>query len=65
VVLALDPIAGRTLEERLSYCTYLVNRLAKGGRPVGLKIGDRLIAPAASRSHRLKLLGELAVYAKN
>jgi hypothetical protein len=42
-----------------------VNRLVKGGRPVGLKLGDRVIAPASTRPHRLKLLGELAVYGKN
>jgi uncharacterized protein (DUF58 family) len=65
VVLELDLIPGRDLDERLSYCTYLVNRLVKGGRPVGLKIGDRIIAPASTRLHRLKLLGELAVYGKD
>jgi len=65
VVLELDLITGSSLDERLSYCTYLVNRLVKAGRPVGLKLGDRLIAPGSTRSHRLKLLGELAVYGKN
>jgi len=63
----IDPelVPGRDLEQRLSCCTYLVNRLVKGGRPVGLKLGERMIAPAATRSHRLKLLGELAVYGKD
>jgi uncharacterized protein (DUF58 family) len=63
----LDPelLPGRTLDERLSYCTFLVNRLVKGGRPVGLKLGERTIPPAATRSHRLKLLGELAVYGQD
>jgi uncharacterized protein (DUF58 family) len=65
VVLELDLIPGATLDERLSYCTYLVNRLVRGGRPVGLKLGERLLAPASTRSHRLKLLGELAVYGKD
>lgn len=65
VVLELDLIPGATLEERLSYCTYLVNRLVRKGRPVGLKLGSRVIAPAATRQHRLKLLGELAVYGKD
>lgn len=64
VVLELDLIPGRDLEERLSCCAYLINRLVKGGRPVGLKLGDRLIAPGSTRPHRLKLLGELAVYGK-
>lgn len=65
VVLELDLIPGRSLDDRLSYCTYLVNRLVKSGRPVGLKLGDRVIAPASTRLHRLKMLGELAVYGKN
>jgi uncharacterized protein (DUF58 family) len=65
VVLEVDLIPGRDLEQRLSYCTFLVNRLLKGGRPVGLKLGGRIIAPASTRVHRLKLLGELAVYGKD
>ena len=64
VVLEPDLIPGADLEERLSHCAYLVNRLVRGGRPVGLKLGLRVIAPAATRAHRLKLLGELAVYGK-
>ena len=65
VLLDLDLMPGSSLEERLSSCTFLVNRLARGGRPVGLKLGDRVLAPAASRSHRLKLLGELAVHGQD
>ena len=65
VLLELDRIPGGSLEERLSCCAYLVNRLLKGGRPVGLKLGERLLAPASGRQHRLKLLGELAVYGKD
>ena len=65
LLLELDLIPGRDLEERLSFCAYLVNHLVKGGRPVGLKLGERVIGPAATRSHRLKLLGELALYGKD
>ena len=65
VLLEFAHIPGKTVDERLSYCAYLVNRLVKGGRPVGLKLGGRTIAPAATRLHRLKLLGELAVYGKD
>lgn len=65
VVLDLDLVPGSNLDERLGYCTFLVNRLVKGGRPVGLKLGERVIAPASSRLHRLKLLGELAVHGKD
>ena len=65
VLLELDSIPGASLEERLSYCTFLVNRLVRGGRPVGLKLAQRVVAPAATRLHRLKLLGELAVYGQD
>lgn len=64
VILDPDLMPGRNLEERLSNCTYLVNRLVKLGRPVGLKLADREIAPASTRTHRLRLLGELALYGK-
>ncbi len=65
VVLELDRIPGRDLEERLAHCAYLVNRLQRAGRPVGLKLAGRVIAPASTRPHRLKLLGELAVYGQD
>jgi uncharacterized protein (DUF58 family) len=65
ITLELDSLPGRTLDERLSYCTFLINRMIKAGRPVGLKLGERSIPPAATRTHRLKLLGELAVYGKD
>jgi uncharacterized protein (DUF58 family) len=65
VLLELDLVPGGNLEERLGYCTYLVNRWVKAGRPVGLKLGERLIAPASTRLHRLKLLRELAVYGQD
>jgi uncharacterized protein (DUF58 family) len=65
VVLEVEQFPGKDLDERLSFCSYLINRLIKGGRPVGLKVGDRIIEPGSTRSHRLKLLGELAVYGKD
>ncbi|WP_263634381.1 DUF58 domain-containing protein [Geomonas subterranea] len=65
LLLDLDLIPGRDLEQRLSFCTFLVNRLIKGGRPVGLKLGERVIPPATTRAHRLRLLTELAGYGKD
>ena len=65
VLLELDRLPGRDLEERLSHCTFLINRLVRGGRPVGLQLAHRVIAPASTRVHRLKLLGELAVYGQD
>ena len=65
--LFLDParIPGRDLEERLSFCAFLVNRLIKAGRPVGLTLGERTVEAGTTRSHRLKLLTELAFYGKD
>ena len=59
----IDParLPGDT-ETRLGMATDLVNRLHRGGRPVGLKLGDRLIPPSHGRSHRLRLLRELALH---
>lgn len=59
----IDParLPGDT-EARLGMATHLVNRLHRAGRPVGLKLGDRLIPPSHGRSHRLRLLRELALH---
>lgn len=65
VILEVEHLPGLDLEERLGLGAFLVNTLIKRGRAVGLKVGERVIAPAAHRSHRLKLLGELASYGKN
>lgn len=60
----LDPgcMPGAGMEERLSRTAYLINRLIGERRPVGLRIGDRLLAPSLTRHHRLMLLRELAMY---
>lgn len=65
VILDLQQLPGRNLEETLSCAVFLVNRLVKKNRLVGLQLNDRLIPPAASRDHRLRLLSELALYGKN
>lgn len=65
VILDIAAIPANTLEERLSRAVFLVNRLIKTARPVGLKLGERLIHPAASRDHRLRLLRELACHGKD
>lgn len=63
----LDPrvLPGSTLEARLSSAVFLVNRLIRDNRPVGLRINDRIIKPKTSKSHRLHLLTELAFYDQN
>ena len=65
VVLDVDQLPGATLEQRLSTGAYLVNALIRNNRPVGLKMGNEVIAPALSRPHRLRLLKELALYGQD
>jgi uncharacterized protein (DUF58 family) len=65
LVIDIDTLSGGDLEERLSLACALINRLIGANRPVGLKLSDRVIAPAVSREHRLRLLGELALYGKD
>lgn len=65
LVIDIDRLPAGNLEEKLSCATYLVNRLMREGRPVGLKLRKRLLKPADSRGHRLRLLTELALYGKD
>lgn len=65
ILLDIAAMAGNNLEENLSCAVFLANSLFKKNRPVGLKLGERLLPPAASRDHRLHLLTELALYGKN
>lgn len=64
VILEVESLPGAGLEERLGSGVFLVNRLARENRPVGLRIGGRLIPPGVSPGHRLRLLRELALYAQ-
>jgi uncharacterized protein (DUF58 family) len=57
-----DELPG-TSEERLSHAVFLINSLMTAGRAVGLQLGDELILPGISRSHRLRMLGRLACHA--
>ncbi len=65
VLLDLDSLPGASLEERLSGAAFLVNRYLRQNRPVGLRLGRRLIRPALTRSHRLHLLAELGIYGQD
>lgn len=62
VVVEPARLPGRDLEERLRRASFLLNRYQRENRPVGLKLGERVIAPAAGRAHKLRLLTELATY---
>jgi len=50
------------LEENLSCAAFIVNKALRANRPVGMRLGARVIRPDISRPHRLRLLTELAVY---
>jgi uncharacterized protein (DUF58 family) len=65
IIIDIDAMPGANLEEHLSCAVFLINRLIRANRPVGLKLPDKVIIPALSREHRLGLLAELAVYGKD
>lgn len=65
VILDLECLPGGSLERVVSCGAFLVNRFIRQNRPVGLKSGTLFIRPDTSRTHRLKLLTQLAVYGKN
>jgi uncharacterized protein (DUF58 family) len=54
-----------SLEGRIGQCAYLVNELIHQQRAVGLRLDDQLYLPGHGRSHRLKLLTELALYGQH
>jgi uncharacterized protein (DUF58 family) len=62
VMLELDSLPGKNLEDVLSSAAFLINRLIREHRPVGLKTKTGVTPPALTRRHRLQLLTELARY---
>jgi uncharacterized protein (DUF58 family) len=62
VIIELDELPGGN-EQRLGHAAFLVNALISEGRAVGLKTGAKTVLPEYSKSHRLKLLAELASHA--
>jgi len=64
VIINLDLLPGR-VEERLGHAAFLINRFMSEGRAVGLELGEKQIPPGITRGHRLKMLGELALYAQD
>lgn len=65
LVVDIHVLPGATLEENLSYGTFLINKAARAGRPVGLRLGRQFLRPDFTRTHRLHLLTELALYGRN
>ncbi|MBI5657805.1 MAG: DUF58 domain-containing protein [Geobacter sp.] len=63
VIIDLTAAAALPLEERLSFAAHQINHFSRENRAVGLKLAAGRTIPAASgRSHRLRLLTELALY---
>lgn len=62
LIIDILSLPGASLEENLSHGVYLVNKTIRSGRPVGMKLGKRVVRSDLTRSHRLRLLSELAVY---
>ena len=62
LLLDIAQLPGQSLEERLSCGAWIVNRSIRANRPVGLVNGAKVIGPGTSRSHRLRLLTELALH---
>lgn len=62
VIIDPDRLPG-ALEDRLRTASFLINRLLRESRPVGLRLGSRTVAPGDSRAHKLRLLTELALHA--
>jgi uncharacterized protein (DUF58 family) len=65
VILDLALLPGGTLEQRLGSAVFLVLRMLREGRPVGLRTGQAEIPAATGRQHRLQLLEALANHGQN
>jgi uncharacterized protein (DUF58 family) len=61
LLLDLEAFSGG-VEERLSRAAFLVNRLCRQGRTVGLRGAGVSVPPASGNLHRLRILRELARY---
>lgn len=64
LVIVLDSLAGKGLEERLSSAAWLVQRWVNE-RPVGIQFNSRTLPVGIGRRHGLMLLKELALYDSN
>ena len=61
VIIVPEELPGANREERLSGAAWLIDRNLRSGRPVGLRLGQSLLAPGSGREHKLKLLRALAL----
>jgi uncharacterized protein (DUF58 family) len=61
-VIDLDAMLAFGKERGLSAASYEISRAIKSGVPIGLKDGDAVWLPSASRSDKLYMLTNLALY---
>ena len=62
VIIDFSQIAMRDDEEKISCITYLILKSYRNNIPVGLKIDDNFYEPGLSKTHKMKMLRELALY---
>jgi len=65
VIIDPERLPGKDLEERLRHAAFVATRCFRQGRPVGLRLGRAVIAPAAGRQHKIKLLNALGLYGQD
>ncbi len=65
VILDLAQLPGSNLEQRIGAAVYLVTRMLREGRPVGLRAGQTELAAAMGRQHKLQLLEALATHGQD
>lgn len=65
VLLKLDELPAKTMEQRLRFACYLVCKWLRDGWPVGLQAGSQVVAPGVGQRHKLTLLRVLAHHGQN
>jgi len=65
VIIDFDKVDIRDKEEKISCITYVILKAFRNNIPVGLKMRDTFHKPGLSKTHRISMLRELALYDKN
>lgn len=64
VVIDIEALPAKNIEERLSFAVYLVLKLLKKNIPVGIKIAGTTYGPDLTHSHKIAMMKRLALYGK-
>ncbi len=65
VIIDFEKVNIRDKEEKISCITYVILKAFRNNIPVGLKMRDAYHKPGLSKTHRISMLRELALYDKN